>query len=128
MALSDLSLALARALELVNKATKEDRSSSVQDAIYDEEVKLFGKMVSIRMNNKLEETMVGYARNLSTSRDLVERSRQKALEAITSMVPLARNSDRIRSVLSQAIANARVNERSVSIQRGLERAQKLLIE
>ena len=128
MALSDLSLALARALELVNKATKEDRSSSVQDAIYDEEVKLFGKMVSIRMNNKLEETMVGYAKNLSTSRDLVERSRQKALEAITSMVPLARNSDRIRSVLSQAIANARVNERSVSIQRGLERAQKLLIE
>lgn len=128
MALSDLSLALARALELVNSATKEDRSSSVQDAIYDEEVKLFGKMVSIRMNNKLEETMVGYARNLSTSRNLVERSRQKALEAITSMVPLARNSDRIRSVLSQAIANARVNERSVSIQRGLERAQKLLIE
>ena len=122
MVLSDLSLALARALELINSATKDDRSSLVQATIYDEEVKLFGKMANIRMNNKLEESVVGYVKNLSTSRDLVERSRHKGSDVMVSMVPLARHSDRIRSALSQAIAQARVNERSVSIQRSLQGA------
>ena len=127
MVLSDLSLALARALELINSATKEDGSSLVQDTIYDGEAKLFGKMAHVRMNHELEETMVGYANNLATSRDLVERSRHKASEAITGMVPLARISNRIRSALSQAIAEARVNERSVSIQQSLKRAQESLV-
>ena len=127
MVLSDLTLALARALELINSATKEDGSSLVQDTIYDGEAKLFGKMANIRMNNELEETMVGYAKNLATPRDLVERSRHKASEAITSMVPLARINDRIRSALSQAIAEARVNERSVTIQQSLKRAQESLV-
>ena len=126
--LPDLSLALARALELINSATKEERSSLVQDTIYDGEVKLFGEMTNIRMNDKLEEAVVGYAKNLSTPHDLVERSRHKAAEAITSMVPLGRSSDRIRSALSQAIAKARVNERSVSIQQSLQRAQESLVE
>lgn len=128
MVLSDLSLALARALELINSATKEDRSSLVQDTIYDGEVKLFGNMANIRMNSQLEESMVGYAKNLSTPGDLVERSRHKASEAITSMVPLARISDRIRLALSQAIANARVNERSLPIRQTLKRAQESLDE
>ncbi|KAL8795729.1 MAG: hypothetical protein Q9195_001780 [Heterodermia aff. obscurata] len=128
MMVSDLSSALARALELTKSATKEDGSSLVQDTIYDTEVKLFGKMANIRMNNRLEETMVGYANNLSPSRDLVERSRQKASEAMTKMVPLARYSERIRSALSQAIANARLNERSGAIQQRLERAQESLVE
>ena len=128
MVLSDLSLALARALELINSATKEDRSSLVQDTIYDGEVKLFGNMAKIGMNSKLEESMVGYAKNLSTSGDLVERSRQKASEAIASMVPLARISDRIRLALSQTIANARVNERSLPIRQTLKRAQESLDE
>ena len=99
----------------------------MQDTIYDGEVKLFEKMANIRMNNKLEESVVAYANHLSTSHDLVERSRHKASEAMTSMVPLARSSDRIRSALSQAIANARLNERSVPIQQILKRAQESLV-
>lgn len=63
-----------------------------------------------------------------TQHDRVEQTRMKAAEASIAMVSLARKSKRIALVLAHAIADARRDERSVSIQRCLERAQKGLQE
>lgn len=125
---SDLTSALARSLQLINTAATKGGSNLVQDTVYDAEGKLFSRMVDVSMSVELEETLEGYVRSLRTSRDQVERSRLKASEVVTSLVPLACKSDRIRALLGQEITNALEDERSVGVQLSLKRAQKSLYE
>ena len=98
----------------------------MQDAIYDAEKQMFGKMVDSDMTASLGDTVVDYAQSLSRSRHQVERSRLKASEVMISLAPLARNSKHMREVLIQRISNLMIDERSVVVQLSLKRAQDLL--
>lgn len=122
----DLASALAGTLQLINNATAKGGSSLVQDAIYDAEKKAFGKMAGVDMDASLEETLIDYAKSLSTSRDQVERSRLKASEVVNSLALLARNSDRMKGLLDQQISDTINDERSVAVQLSLKRARDSL--
>lgn len=100
----------------------------MQDIVYDAEGKLFSRMTDVGMSVELEKILEGYVRSLRASRDQVERSRLKASEVVASLVPLARKSDRIKTLLGQEISNALDDERSVGVQLSLKRAQKSLYD
>lgn len=100
----------------------------MQDAIYDAEKQVFAKMVDSSMTDSLRETVIDYAKSLSTSRHQVERSRLKASEVMISLAPLAHNSKHMKEVLSQEISNLIIDERSVVVQLSLKRAQDLLTQ
>ena len=124
---AELHTALARVHQLISSATAKAGSSLVQDAIYDAEERLFDKMANVSMtDNDLEGTLVDYAKSLATSHDQVERSRVKASKVFLSLVPLARNSDGMKTVLDQEISNAIDGERAASIQLSLKRARDSL--
>ena len=122
----DLSSALAATLQLINNATAKGGSALLLDTIYDAEKGVFGKMAGVSMSDGLEETLIDYAESLSTSREQVERSRLKASEVITCLVPLARKSNRMKALLVQQMSDTIDNERSVSIQLSLKRARDSL--
>ena len=124
----DLNTALARSLQLIDIALTKGGSNLVQDMVYDAEGKLFSRMTDVGMSVELEEILEGYVRSLRASRDQVERSRLKASEVVASLVPLARKSDRIKTLLGQDISKALDDERSVGVQLSLKRAQKSLYD
>lgn len=122
-------LSLSQSLDLVDKAISVNGSRVVLDSIYDAERGLFERLdaqYQTSLTAPLEEVLTGYLKTIFTRHDRVEQTRTKAAEASIAMAPLARKSKCIALALSHAIAAARGEERSVSIQRFLDRAQEVL--
>ena len=79
-------------------------------------------MQEVRMSDALEDTLVEYAKSLSSSGSQVEQTRLKAAEVGVALCPLARKGSRLRGVLMQQLTQLQAQERSVPVQQCLERA------
>lgn len=102
-------------------------SRAILDSIYDAEKGLLERLAGqyqTSLTGPLEEVLVGFVKTMFTQHDRVEQTRTKAAEASIAMAALARKSPRIALVLQSAIADARREERSVSIQHRLDQAQQ----
>lgn len=122
---------LSQSLDLLRKTISVNGSRLILDSIYDAEKGLFERLEAqdqTSLTTPLEEVLVGYVKTMFTQHDCVEQTRMKAAEASMAMVPLACKSKRIALVLAHAIADARKEERSESIQHCLDRARKGLEE
>ena len=103
----------------------------ILDSVYDAGKSLFERLGSQDLGiieGPLEKVLIGYIQMIFASKECVEQTRLKAVEVSIAMLPFARESDRIAAALSQAIADARAQERSVSVQQRLSFAMKALGE
>lgn len=125
----DLVSSLTETLELVNRVRSGMASRVTLNAIYDAQKELFERLNGVqddRLSGPLEAILVEYVKQLFGSKEQVEQTRLKASEAAMAVAPMASKGVRIKAVLTEDLASARAQERSVTVQQSLERARKIV--
>lgn len=104
-----------------------DKSSTVQNAIYDGEKILFRKLHALeQMPESLEDALIEYVKVLFRQGDQAEQTRVKAAEAAVAIADFSTKGMRLRGLLRDEITVTLAQERSISVQQGLERAGKIV--
>lgn len=104
-----------------------EKSRTVQNAIYDGEKALFGKLDALeQMPESLEDALIEYVRILFRQADQAEQTRVKAADAAAAIADVASKGLRLRTLLRNEIREAQAQERSISVQQSLERARKMV--
>ena len=120
---------LTQMLELINQVRAAAATRNTLNAIYDGEKTLFERLSKFQESSPaatLEAILSDYVLQIFASTDSVEQTRLKAAETVNAIAPIARRSDRLKSILIERLAEAQVQERSTSVQQSLDRARKLL--
>ncbi len=120
---------LTQTLELINRVRAAAASRNTLNAIYDGEKTLFERLSKYQESSPvatLEAILSDYTLQIFASADSVEQTRLKAAETANAIAPIARRSDRLKSILVERLAEAQGQERSLSVQQSLDRARKLL--
>ena len=104
-----------------------EKSRTVQNAIYDGEKTLFGKLDALeQMPESVEDALIEYVKILFRQGDQAEQTRVKAADAAAAIADFSSKGMRLRMLLRDEITTARAQERSVSVQQSLERTRKIV--
>ena len=108
------------------KKVSAERGRTIQDAIFDGEKALFRKFDIDKMSEDVENTLAGYAPTLYIVDSMVEQTRLKAVETTSVLIVKARKGGTLETLLRAEISRILAQERSFSVQQGLDRARQLL--
>lgn len=104
-----------------------DKPRSVQNAIYDGEKTLFGKLDALeQMPESVEDALIEYVKLLFRQGDQAEQTRAKAADAAAAIADFSSKGMRLRMLLRDEITKARAQERSISVQQSLDRIRKVV--
>ena len=123
-----INIRLKQCLTLLDKVMKsESGSKTIQTAIFDALTPLLQNIQKTDLASlptRLEDTLVAYIEIVFSAGDQVESIRTKAAEAAVAMAPLARKSQKLRTVFVDQLDQVRSQERSNIVQQILDRARK----
>lgn len=125
----DLVGSLAETLELMSRVRTGTASRPTLNAMYDAQKELFERVNGVQddaLSGPLETILVEYVKQLFGWREQVEQTRLKASEAAVAVARIASKGTRIKAALTESLASARAQERSVSVQQSLDRARKMV--
>ena len=125
-----LDTSLAQTLDALDQADISGIASmSLQAAIYENVKALFERMQNQDdlTTESFERTLTKYVEKVFSANDQVERVRLKAAEAAVTMAYMARKGGlMLNRAFADGLEKARVQERSMSVQEKLERANRIL--
>lgn len=125
----DLVSSLTETFRLVSRVRTGMASRLTLNAIYDGQKELFERLNKVQheaLSGPLETILVEYVKQLFGSSEQVEQTRLKASEAAIAVAPIVQKGRRIKAALTEDLATARAQERSVSVQQSLDRARKIV--
>ncbi|KAK4692039.1 proteasome component ECM29, partial [Lecanoromycetidae sp. Uapishka_2] len=124
----DLIASLSHTLQLMDRV-KAQASRNTMNAIYDAQKTLFERLSKADLKSisgPLEDVLIEYVHRAFGFTEQVEQTRLKATEAAIALAPIASRGARIKADFGKELAAAKVQERSISVQQGLDRAKKII--